>query len=247
MGSGLVYTAERRPRRPGGDEMRRGQTRTSYTGDDLFISVARPAHVQQSKPIRRLDIRALVSNRDLPIFDDQPRLTVETGDPVARVELLSAMRRPRASLAASLPQVGRDGEAAFDDLTWRLVAQLSLNHLSLAEESRGAEPCALCWSFTPTGAIRRWPAPAVIDRRGQPAGCGAAGPAGPLCWARGRDYPADRRRPLSGHSVLLLSALLSRLFARHASINAFVRTRTRLQQRQEEVSWPMRPGNRDLI
>jgi type VI secretion system protein ImpG len=52
---------------------------------------------------------------------------------------------------------------------------------------------------------------------------------------------------LSGGSVLLLSALLSRLFARHASINSFVRTKTRLQQKQEEVSWPMCPGNRDLI
>ena len=44
-----------------------------------------------------------------------------------------------------------------------------------------------------------------------------------------------------------LSALLGRLFARHASINSFVRTKTRLQQKQEEVSWPMCPGNRDLI
>ena len=45
----------------------------------------------------------------------------------------------------------------------------------------------------------------------------------------------------------LLSGLLSRLFARHAGINGFVRTRTRLLQKQEDVPWPMTPGNRYLI
>ena len=248
-GSGLVYTFERRPRRPGADELRRGQTRTSYTGDDVFVSVARPAGVQQDRPLRRLDIRALVSNRDLPIFDDAPRLTLETGDPVARVELLSSLRRPRGSLAASLPQVGREGEAAMDDLTWRLVAQLSLNHLSLAEENRGAEPLrALLELYADRGdpalarhirSLARVTSRQVIERLDLP---------GPLCLGKGIEITLHvDEGPLSGSSTLLLSALLSRLFARHASINAFVRTRTRLQQRQEEVAWPMALGNRDLI
>ncbi|MEJ6784838.1 type VI secretion system baseplate subunit TssF [Aminobacter sp. Piv2-1] len=51
----------------------------------------------------------------------------------------------------------------------------------------------------------------------------------------------------SGQSSLLLSALLARLFARHSGINGFVRTRTRLLQKQEDVPWPMTPGNRFLI
>ena len=248
-GSGLVYTAERRPRRPGADELRRGQTRTSYTGDDVFISVARPSGVQLTKPLRRLDIRALVSNRDLPIFDDQPRLAVDTGDPVARVELLAALRRPRASLMAGLPQVGRDGEAAYDDLTWRLVGQLSLNHLSLAEESLGAEPLrAMLELYADRGdpalarhvrSLTRVTSRQIIERLDLP---------GPLCLGKGVELTLHvDEGPLSGGSVLLLSALLSRLFARHASINSFVRTKTRLQQKQEEVSWPMCLGNRDLI
>jgi len=249
QGSGLVYTLERRPRRPGADELRRGQTRTSYTGDDMFISVARPAGVQQARPLRRLDIRALVSNRDLPILDDAPRLALETGDPVARVELLSALRRPRGSLAAGLPQVGREGEAQLDDLTWRLVGQLSLNHLSLADGPRGAEPLrAMLELYADRGdpamarhlrSIAQVTSRQVIERLDLP---------GPLCLGRGTEITLHvDEGPLSGGSVLLLSALLSRLFARHASINSFVRTRTRLQQKQEEVAWPMAPGNRDLI
>lgn len=248
-GSGLVYTTERRPRRPGNDELRRGQTRTSYTGDDLFISVARPTGVHQDRPLKRLDIRALVSNRDLPIFDDTPKLAMDTGDPVARVELVSSIRRPRGSLVAGLPQVGRDGEAAFDDLTWRLIGQLSLNHLSLAEESKGAEPLRAMLDLyadrgdpalarhvrSLTGVSSRQ----IIERLDLP---------GPLCLGKGIEITLQvDEGTLSGGSVLLLSALLSRLFARHASINSFVRTKTKLQQKQEEVTWPMCLGNRDLI
>ena len=43
------------------------------------------------------------------------------------------------------------------------------------------------------------------------------------------------------------TSLLSRLFARYASANSFVRTRSRLLQKQEDVLWPMTPGNRYLI
>ena len=150
---------------------------------------------------------------------------------------------------AGLPQVGRDGEAAFDDLTWRLVGQLSLNHLSLAEESKGAEPLrAMLELYADRGdpalarhvrSLTRVTSRQIIERLDLP---------GPLCLGKGVEITLHvDEGPLSGGSVLLLSALLGRLFARHASINSFVRTKTRLQQKQEEVSWPMCPGNRDLI
>jgi type VI secretion system protein ImpG len=71
---------------------------------------------------------------------------------------------------------------------------------------------------------------------------------GPMCFGRGIEVALDiDQSVLTGHSALLLSALLSKLFARHAGINGFVRTRSRLLQKQEEVSWPTAPGNRHLI
>src|SRR5690606_18336473 len=114
LGSGVVYTTERRPRRAG-DEIRQGQMRTSYAGDELLISVARLPAAQGGARISRLDIRALCTNRDLPVLDDAPRLTLESGDPVAGVELAGAMHRPRPSLAAALPQMARGGESHLDD------------------------------------------------------------------------------------------------------------------------------------
>ena len=248
-GSGLVYTTERRPRRPGEDEIRRGQTRTSYAGDDLFLSIARPSDVTVTKAIRRLDIRALCTNRDLPILDDSPKLSLETGDPVGRIELLAPFRRPRASVASALPNIVSGGESQLDDLAWRLVAQLSLNHLSLAEPGQDAEPLrAMLDLYAGRGdpamarharSITRVRSRQVVERLGIP---------GPICFGHGVEVTLDvEENALAGSSTLLLSALLNQLFARHAAINSFVRTKTHLMQRQEDVSWPMTPGNRALI
>ena len=245
---GLVYTTERRVRRLGEDEIRNGQTRTSYLGDDLFISVARPAGVTV-KPARRLDIRALCTNRDLPVLDDAPRLSPEGGDPVARVELLGAMKRPRSAMAAGLPELAGNGEMNLDDLSWRLVGQLALNHLSLTEESADGTPLsAMLALYSDRGdpalarharSVVRVRSKSVIDRLDIP---------GPICFGKGVEVTLDIDAPvLAGGSTLLLSALLSRLFARHAGINSFVRTRSHLKQTQEEVAWPMTPGNRPPI
>lgn len=248
-GSGLVYTTERRPRRPGEDEIRRGNTRTTYVGDDLFLSIARPADVTVTKAIRRLDIRALCTNRDLPILDDSPKLSLETGDPVGRIELIAPFRRPRASVPSALPNVVSGGESQLDDLAWRLVAQLSLNHLSLAEPGQDAEPLrAMLDLYGGRGdpalarharSITRVRSRQVVERLGIP---------GPICFGHGVEITLDvDENTLAGGSTLLLSALLNQLFARHAAINSFVRTKTHLMQRQEDVSWPMTPGNRALI
>lgn len=244
---GLVYSAERRPRRPGEDEIRRGQTRTSYAGDDVFVSVARPPG-HAGPAVRRLDIRALCTNRDLPILDDNPKLTLETGDPVREATLLQAFRRPRSSLQSRLME-NAAGEERFDDLTWRWVAQLSLNHLSLAETGIEAEPLrALLALYADRGdpsharfarAVTRVRAEPVIDRVPM---------AGPMCFAHGTEITLDIDDGVfSGASRLLLSALIAQLLAQHAAINSFVRTKAHFLQDQETVRWPTTPGTRALI
>ncbi|WP_300042642.1 type VI secretion system baseplate subunit TssF [uncultured Paracoccus sp.] len=246
--SGHVFSTERRPRRPDTEEVRRGQTRSSYSGDDFYITVARPAGTPGVAPIKQLDIRALCTNRDLPILDDRPNLTLETGDPVQQVKLLGPMRRPRPSLRASLPS-GATDDRRMDDLTWRWISQLSLNHLSLAAGEKDAEPLrAVIRLYADRGdpvlaqhgdALARLSSRAVVDRLEI---------RGPLCFAHGTEITVEINEALlSGSSQLLLSALLARLFSRQAAINSFVRTRTRLVQSQLEVVWPMTTGSRALI
>jgi len=247
-GHGWVYSTERRPRRAGDDERRKGMMRTSYVGDDVFLAVSRPAASTPSLQLKRLDVVALCTNRDLPILDDTPTLTLESGDPVDAIKLLGALRPPRASIPAALPR-GAETESRKDELAWRLVSQLSLNFLSLAAEGQGAEPLhAVLDLYADRGdpglarhvrSIVRVGSRPVIERLPIP---------GPMCFGRGIEIILHvDQSVLAGQSTLLLSALLSRLFARHAGINGFVRTRTRLVHKQEEVSWPMQPGNRYLI
>lgn len=247
-GSGWVYSTERRPRRATEDERREGVTRTSYTGDDVFLAISRPAGSETTRPLRRLEVVALCTNRDLPILDDTPMLTLESGDPVERVRLLGALRPPQPSIPATLP-AGAEGESRADELIWRLVSQLSLNFLSLAQEGRGADPLhALLDLYADRGdpanarnvrSITKVESRPVVERLPIP---------GPMCFGRGIEITLHvDQSVLAGQSTLLLSALLARLFARHSGINGFVRTKTRLLQRQEEVLWPMTPGNRHLI
>ncbi len=247
-GTGIVYSTERRPRRPGEDEIRDGQTRTTYAGDDMFISISRPANARNRKGVRRLDVRALCTNRDLPILDDNPRLTLETGDPVSSITLLSAMKPPRPSLPASLPK-SRGGESRLDDLSWRLIAQLQLNYLSLAEESKNAEPLrAMLDLYADRGdpalarhirSIQKITSQPVVERLEIE---------GPMCFGHGVEITLHvDENTLTGNSSLLLSALLNQIFARHVGLNSFVRTRTKLLTNQEEIQWPMMPGLRHLI
>ncbi|WP_287366737.1 type VI secretion system baseplate subunit TssF, partial [Mesorhizobium sp.] len=51
--NGWVYSTERRPRRATEDERRDGLTRTSYTGDDVFLSVSRPVGSPANRPLKR--------------------------------------------------------------------------------------------------------------------------------------------------------------------------------------------------
>ncbi|MBZ9916625.1 MULTISPECIES: type VI secretion system baseplate subunit TssF [unclassified Mesorhizobium] len=247
-GSGWVYSTERRPRRATEDERRDGLTRTSYTGDDVFLAVSRPLASPAYRPLKRLDVVALCTNRDLPILDDNPTLTLEAGDPVEIVRLLGALRPPQPAIPAALP-TGAEGESRADDLAWRLVAQLMLNFLSLAKEGRGVDPLhALLDIYADRGdpslarnvhSIARIDSRPVVERLQIE---------GPMCFGRGTEVTLHVDESiLAGQSTLLLSALLARLFARYAGINGFVRTRTRLLQKQEDVPWPMTPGNRSLI
>ncbi|HWK66941.1 MAG TPA: type VI secretion system baseplate subunit TssF [Rhizobiaceae bacterium] len=247
-GSGWVYSVERRPRRATEDERREGITRTSYAGDDVFLAVSRPMAAYSGKEPKRIDVVAFCTNRDLPILDDTPSLTLEGGDPVDAVKLLGAIRPPQPAIPASLPTSAAD-ESRADDLAWRLVAQLSLNFLSLAQDGRGAAPLhALIDLYADRGdpglarlarSIVRVESRPVIERLAIK---------GPMCFGRGTEILLHvDQAVLAGQSALLLSALLARLFARYSGINGFVRTRTRLLQKQEDVLWPMTPGNRHLI
>ena len=164
------------------------------------------------------------------------------------VTLLGALRPPRPALPAA-PPAGA-GESRADELAWRLVAQLSLNYLGLAVEGGALEPLrATLELYADRGdpALARH-ARAIAGVDGAAGDRAAADRRADVLRPRHRGHARrSTRRVLAGHSALLLSALLARLFARYAAVNAFVRTRTRLLHSHEEVPWPITLGNRSLV
>ena len=243
----LVYATDRRARRPASDEIDAQRMRSAYQGDDFLISVSRPPEMASSRRVKQLDIRALCTNRDIAILDDMPKLSMESGDPITDIKLLQALSRPRASLSAHIPDRNSTGQGDMDEITWRWIAQLSFAQLSIAEE--GAEVLqSLISLYSDRGdpgtarhgrSIVDVTSKSAIDRIDLP---------GPVCFAHGTDITLSvDTGQLSGSSRLLLSAVLSRLFAREAATNSFVRTRTWLVSEQKEVVWPSTIGTRSLI
>ena len=246
-GTGQVYAIERCPRRATDEERRHQNLRTSYAGEDVYISVSRPQGSGRSQAAKRLDIRALCTNRDLPILDDTPVLTLESGDPVGRVELLEPLRPPRPAIAVKMPESVAE-ESRLDELTWRLVSQLSLNFVSLAEGSDAKPLKALLDLYSDRGdpKLKRH-AQSLIGIRSQTL-VERLPISGPMCFGRCVQISLEiDEAVLAGHSAYLLSALLAHVLTRYASINSYVRTKSVLTHSREEVVWPILPGNRNLI
>lgn len=244
----LSYSVERQVRRPSADEVRRGQMRTSYAGDNVFVALSHDGSKRAGGPVRRLDIRALCTNRDLPILDDNPQLTLDSGAPVGAITLLQAIKRPRSSLPAVLPATGLH-ETKRDELNWRWISQLSLNHLSLADQGSDAAPLRALLALY---ADRGDPA---LARHAQALRSVSSGPLferlpikGPICFGHGTAITLEiDETMMSGFSQLLMTGLLAQLLRRQAAINAVIRTKTRLTGSQEEVAWPLTLGNRTMI
>ncbi len=243
-----VWSAERRPRRPGEDERRQGRMRTSYAGDDVFLSLsARPGAAARPGPPPPVAARALHQPRPA---DPRRPAAADAGKrrpgPVRHAPRRRSARRARRCRRCRPAAAARAAPTSSPGGWWR--------------SSRSTT------SASPTKAARSTPLRATLDLyadRGDPAlarhARAIAGVearpvverlpiAGPMCFGRGIEVTlAVDEALLAGHSALLLSALLARLFARYAAVNAFVQTRTRLLQSHEEVPWPITLGNRSLV
>ena len=94
---GRAPAAPRRPRTSGGQ----GSMRTSYAGDDVFLSLsARPARRCRAAPPGGRRARS-APTATCRCSTTSRRSTLESGDPVQAVTLLGALRPPRPALPAA--------------------------------------------------------------------------------------------------------------------------------------------------
>jgi len=117
------YSMQRQPRLLSQLQQREG-TRTTYIGTEVFLSVVDADEAPFPVDLRQLGVRALCTNRDLPLLmpvgSAKGDLTPADTAPIKRINVIKGPSRPASAM--------REGNVA-----WKLINQLSLNHLSLTD------------------------------------------------------------------------------------------------------------------
>ncbi len=184
--------------------------------------------------------RTLCFNGDLPsrlpVGDPRGDFELVGGGPLTRI---SALLRPTVSVH---PRLG----AA---LAWRMVSQLSLNHLSL---DGGAEPLRELLRLHDHGEspdIERQ-IQGVLDVRSEAVHARIPGlsQGGGLALARGRRISVTLDEDhFAGDGAWLFASVLDRFFALYASLNSFTQLTVDTRQRRRPLAdWPARSGSRAL-
>ncbi len=233
------YLADRRPRILSTGQKREG-ARSSYVGTEVFLSIVDQNEAPFPDDLRQLAVRALCSNRDLPLHIGQGgarELQIDASAPVAGIRVLRGPTRPQTALR----ELGAP---------WKLINQFSLRQLSLSETTPGEGASALrdmlrlYVSEGDVPALRQ--VEGVLSVRTEPVVRRLPMP-GPIAFGRGVQVEIEvDDHAFEGGSAFILGHVLDRWLARHVSLNTF--TVLRVRSANQGVLFEGRPrcGTRPL-
>ncbi len=231
-------------------------SKDAYRGSEVFLSIVNEQALPISPEVEELQVRALCTNRHLPLDLETGRaangrlsspdrktspppsdFTARNMAQVAAVTVLAGPTPPRPSFA--------EGRAA-----WRAISHLSLNYLSLVErtgpdEKRGAEALrALLRLYTADAGSAAANALVegvknIVSRPGlarRPGG-------GPVAFLRGLEIDLTLEDSgYTGIGIFPLASVLEQFFARYVSINHYTRLTLHTPERGRVLQWPARVG-----
>ena len=241
-GGGAYFTHTRHLRQRSESEGLRG-VRTNYLGSESYLSVVDANEAPYPDDLNQLAVQAMVTNRDLPMLlptgiDNVFHLP--DGGPVATIRTLIGPTKPRACIA--------QGDAA-----WRAVSHLSLNYLSISDETDapGGGAAALrelVGLYTPLGdsALQRQ-LEGIISVKTRPIVRRIHD--GVLSTAvRGLEISMEFDETLfEGSSIYTMGSVLERFFRKYSTINSFTETVLKTQQRGEIARWSPKMGANRVI
>jgi len=234
------YTQSRKLRQRAEKERLKG-VRTSYLGSELYLSLVDSTQAPYAADLDQLSIKALVTNRDLPLLlptGGRDIFYLADGGPVAHITTPVSPTRPRPSVAQG-------------DTAWRLISHLSLNYLSIAEHGENDSAAALrelIGIYAPEGNR-------VLEKQLE----GLIGVATrPIVRRMADEVLSTAVRGLEitlsfdesffeGTNAYLLGAVLERFFRKYVSINSFTETVLVTQQRGEITRWRPETGKGRII
>lgn len=235
------YTIQREPRLLSSAQKLTGP-RSSYIGSEVFLSLVDRREAPFSADLRQLGVTALCTNRDLPlqmpIGIGKTDFTFDIAVPVESIRAIAGPSRPFSSV--------REGNVA-----WKMINQLSLNYLSLMDNSEDEGVAVLrdmlqlhagsgdaatrkqidgLRSVNVRRTVRRFPLPGLIT------------------FGRGLEIGLEvDELAFAGGSAFLFGAVMEQFFARYVSINSFAETVLRSSSRGEIMRWVPRCGQRPIV
>lgn len=237
-----AYFTVRREQRLYSDQQKRGGSRTSYIGTEVFLSLVDPKEAPFSGDLRQLAVTTLCTNRDLsllmPLGLGKTDLVLDAAAPVSGIRAVKGPSRPYAPLA--------DGA-----IGWRFVSHLALNYLSLVDADPAHGAAALrqildLYAAQGEGVARKQ-LEGIKSVRAQPVTRRLPAP-GPITFGRGLHIAVDVDEvAFEAGSAFMLGAVLEHFFARHVSINSFTETSLRSATRGEVMRWVPRWGDRPIL
>jgi type VI secretion system protein ImpG len=240
-GSNAYYAAQREPRILSSTQRREGP-RSSYIGTEIFLSLVDPQEVPYADDLQQLGVTALCSNRDLPLLMSTGpsgiELTLQSSAPVSSIRVIKGPSRPLSA----------QGEGS---VAWRLINQLTLNHLSLVDTDDEHGAAALrqllrLYAYDGDAAQQRQieGLRSIVKRqvvRRLPMD-------GPIAFGRGVELELlVDEMAFQGASAFLFGCVMERFFARHVSINGFTQTRVRSMTRGDIMIGRPRCGIRPIL
>lgn len=212
------------------------------TGSETYLAPHDPGFDPDQPTDAVLSVDALCVNRDLPASlpfgGGHPRLRlIEGSSAIQRVTCLTA---PTPTRRRPLREHG----------SWRLVSHLSLGHLSVVGGADGAtalKEVLRLYDLRDTaetraavdGLLAIYAAPGTARVPGSRAGA----------FCRGLDVVLEfDPRAWQAGGLYLMTSVLDRFLALHATVNSFVRTAATLRGQPGRVAaWPPRAGTRALL
>lgn len=219
--------------------------RSGYIGSDVFLSLVDPSGTGAGT--QQVEVHTLCTNRDLPmsLWLGRSRsrshgagadFDTRSGVPADSVRCLVAPTAPTPAQA--------DGPTA-----WRFLSHLSVNYLSLHEQTGGVAALReLLELYAALGASHlRHQIDGIHTLESRPV-IGPFPDKGPHTFVRGLSVRLEcEERAFGRHGAFTLASVLARLFAKHASTRSFVQTELATRERGEIYTFPALPGLRHVL
>ncbi len=242
-------TVQRKPRIKSSRQKLQG-ARSAYLGQEVFLSLVDANEAPYRSDLAQLGVRILCTNRDLPmqmpLGQKGGDFTLETNAPVDIIRCVAGPTRPGPASTG-----GDEGEQTTSgDYAWRIISHLSLNYLSLIDQSPEEGAAALrelLSLYSNYGTLSDRQINGILSIQAKPVTRRLPIP-GPISFGRGLEIRlVMEEAAFEAGGMFLFGSVLEEFFSKYVSINNLTETVVYSDRDIEIGRWPVRMGTRPRL